>query len=153
MIAVEATKEAIWLNRLIMEMRLTQGVINFHYDSQSALHLDVNQVMDSRVKHINIIYHFIIQAVFDKTIELVKIDSKLNPVDALIKVILLESFRRYCDTMQVVHREHERYGFYLPLYIITLYSYGYGLILVNSCLIRNLVVAFRLELHAEKFYS
>lgn len=108
--AAEAAKEAIWLDKLIMEMGLTQGVVNLHCDSQSALHLAANQVMDSRVKHIDIRYHFIREAVSDKTIELVKIDGKLNPADALTKVIPLESFRRHCATMQVVHREHERYG-------------------------------------------
>lgn len=108
--AAEAAKEAIWLNKLIMEMELTQSVINLHCDSQSALHLAANQVMDNRVKHIDIRYHFIRQVVSDKTIELVKIDGKLNPADALTKVIPLESFKRHCATMQVVHREHERYG-------------------------------------------
>lgn len=58
-----------------MDMRLTQGVVNLHCYSQSALHLAANQVMDSRVKHIDISYHFIRQAVSDKKIELVKIDD------------------------------------------------------------------------------
>ncbi|OAE19335.1 hypothetical protein AXG93_1860s1450 [Marchantia polymorpha subsp. ruderalis] len=35
----------------------------------------MSKVMDSRVKHIDIKYHFIRQAVSDKTIELVKIDG------------------------------------------------------------------------------
>lgn len=91
--AVEAAKEAIWLDRLIMEMGLKQGVVNLHCDSQSALHLAANQVMDSRAKHIDIRYHFIKQALSHKTIELVKIKGKLNPADALTKVIPLESFR------------------------------------------------------------
>ncbi|OAE35430.1 hypothetical protein AXG93_2587s1450 [Marchantia polymorpha subsp. ruderalis] len=102
----EAAKEAIWLDRLIMKMGLKQGVINLHCDSESALHLAANQFMDSIVKHIDIRYHFIKQAVFEKTIKLVKIDGKLNPADPLIKVIPLESFRRHCATMQVVHGEH-----------------------------------------------
>lgn len=64
-----------------MEVRLKQSVINLHCDSESALHLAVNQIMDSRVKHIDIRYHFIKQAVFDETIELVKMDDKLNPTN------------------------------------------------------------------------
>lgn len=51
--------EAIWLDRLVMEMRLTQSVINFYCDSQIVLHLGANQVMDSKVKHIDIKFHFI----------------------------------------------------------------------------------------------
>ncbi|OAE30804.1 hypothetical protein AXG93_857s1050 [Marchantia polymorpha subsp. ruderalis] len=55
--AAEAAKEAIWLDKLIMKMGLTQGMVNLHCDSQSALHLAANQVMDSRVKHIDIRRH------------------------------------------------------------------------------------------------
>jgi hypothetical protein len=104
--AAEAAKEAIWLNRLVTEMGLTQANVNLHCDSQSALHLAVNQVMDSRVKHIDIRYHFIRQAVSDNLLELVKIDGKLNPADALTKVIPLETFSRHCARVQVLHREH-----------------------------------------------
>lgn len=86
-------------------MRLKQSVVNFHCDSQSVLFFARNQVMDSRVKHIDIRYYFIRQTVFDKKIELVKINGELNPTDALTKVIPLESFRRHCATMQVVHGE------------------------------------------------
>lgn len=87
-------------------MGLKQGVINLHCASQSALHLAANQVMYSRVKHVDIKYHFIRQAVSDKTIEVVKIDGKLNPADALTKVIPLKSSRLQCATMQNVHGEH-----------------------------------------------
>ncbi|OAE25327.1 hypothetical protein AXG93_4620s1410 [Marchantia polymorpha subsp. ruderalis] len=109
--AAEAEKEVIWLDWLIMEMGLTQGVVDLHCDSQSALHLAANHVMDSRMKHIDI--------------------------------------RRHCATMQVMHRKHERYGYKLPLYIVTPSSYGYGLVLVNFCLNSDLVIGFRLELFAE----
>ena len=100
--AAEATKEAIWLDRLITEMGLEHGKMTLNCDSQSALHLAANQVMDSRVKHIDIRYHFIRQAVSDKTFELVKIDGKLNPADAFTKVIPLESFSRHRATLQVL---------------------------------------------------
>ena len=88
-------------------MGLQQQSVNLHCDSQSALHLAVNQVMDSRVKHIDVRYHFIRQAVSDNMLELVKIDGKLNPADALTKVIPLESFSRHCAKVQVVHDEHK----------------------------------------------
>lgn len=86
-------------------------MVNLHCHSQSALHLVANQIMESRVKHIDIKYHFIRQEVSGKTIELVKIDGKFNPTNALTKVIHLESFRQQCVIMQVVHKKHEKYGF------------------------------------------
>ena len=100
--AAEAAKEAIWLDRLVTEIGLTHDTVNVHCDSQSALHLAVNQVMDSRVKQIDIKYHFLRQAVSDKMIELVKIDGTLNLVDAFTKVIPLESFSRHRTKLQVV---------------------------------------------------
>lgn len=81
-------------------------MVNLHCDSQSVLHLDANQIMNSRMKHIDIMYHFIKQAMFDKTIELIKIEVKLNPAHVLIKVITLESFTRHFHIMQIVHEEH-----------------------------------------------
>ncbi len=41
---------------------------------------------------------------FDNELELVKIDGKLNPADALTKVIPLESFYKHCTKMQIVHK-------------------------------------------------
>lgn len=105
--AAEAAKEALWLDRLVAKMRLSHDIVNLHCDSQSALHLAVNQVMNSLVKHIDIQYHFIREAVSDKKIELVKIDGKLNPGDSFTKVIPLDSFARHRSTLQIVDVEQK----------------------------------------------
>src|SRR5450759_4598828 len=103
----EAAKEAIWLDRLVTEMGLTHDIVNLHCDNQSALHLAVNQVMNSRMKHIDIMYHFLRHVVSDRMIELVKIDGKLNPTDAFTKVILLKSFSRHWAMLQVLQLDHK----------------------------------------------
>lgn len=58
----QSTKEIILLNNLLTNTGLLQQRVNLHCDSQMSifivLHLAENQVMDSRVKHINIKYHF-----------------------------------------------------------------------------------------------
>ena len=64
-------------------------------------------MMDSRVKDINIKYDYLKQVVFDKMVELVKIDGKLNPADAFTRVIPLESFSRHRWTLQIVDVEQE----------------------------------------------
>jgi hypothetical protein len=89
--AAKASKEAIWLKGLVMEMGFARASVNLHCDSRSAWHLAVNQVMASRVKHIDVRYHFIRQVLSNIMVELVKIDGTLNPA-ALTKVVLLESF-------------------------------------------------------------
>lgn len=88
-------------------MKFTHGVINLHCDNKNVLHFAANKVKYIKVKHIDIKCHFIKQEMYDKTIELVKIDSKFNPTKALTKVISLVSFMRHYATMQVVHGEHK----------------------------------------------
>lgn len=73
---VEAKKKSIWLDIVIIEMRLKPYVIYIHCDNQSAIHifLDANQLMYNILKHIDIWYHFLRYTIFDKNIELIKIN-------------------------------------------------------------------------------
>lgn len=57
--AAEVANEAIWFDKLIIEMKLKHEVVNLHYDSPIALHLTSNQVINNKVKYINIMYQFI----------------------------------------------------------------------------------------------
>lgn len=54
LVVLKVTKEAIWLDRLVIKMELTHIIC---CDSQSALHLTANRVMDIRLKHIIIKCH------------------------------------------------------------------------------------------------
>jgi hypothetical protein len=80
-------------------MRLPQHDVNLHCDSQSALHLAENQVIDSRVKHIDIRYHFVKQVVSEKELKLVKIDKELNLANGFTKVIPSDKFSRHRATL------------------------------------------------------
>lgn len=74
-----AAKEAIWLGKLVTKVGLLQSPVTLMTDSQSrsqsALHLATNQVMNSRVKHIDVRFHFIRHALLDNLVSLVKIDG------------------------------------------------------------------------------
>lgn len=54
------TNESIWFEKLIMKVRLKQYIVSLHCDSQSVIHLAFNQIIDSKVKHIDIQYHFVL---------------------------------------------------------------------------------------------
>lgn len=84
------------------------------------------------MKHNDIRVYFIRHVGFDKIIELVKIDSKFNLTNALIKVITCESFKQHRTIMQILHEKHRSIlqAFQLSLHIITLSCFGYNLILV-----------------------
>ena len=57
MVVVEATKEALWLRRLVKELGIQQGEVQFHCDSQSAIFLAKNQLYHARTKHIDVRFH------------------------------------------------------------------------------------------------
>lgn len=65
-------------------------MVNLHCDIHIALNLIANQMMDYRMKHIHIKYQFIKHGVSNKSLQLFKIDVRFNPIDKLIKVIILE---------------------------------------------------------------
>ena len=53
MVTAEATKEVLWLARLVKELGVEQGGVQVHCDSQSAIYLAKNQVCHARTKHIH----------------------------------------------------------------------------------------------------
>ena len=67
---IEASKELIWLKRLMEELEKGQEDAKLWSDSQSAIHLAKNGTFHSRTKHIKLRYHFIIVALEDGSIKL-----------------------------------------------------------------------------------
>jgi hypothetical protein len=100
--AAEAAKEAIWLGRLVTEMGIKHERVELHCDSKSALHLAENQRADSRIKHIDVRYHFLREVVEERKLSLLKIEGKENPADALTKVISAEQFVKHKRRLQVL---------------------------------------------------
>ncbi|KAL2607982.1 hypothetical protein R1flu_026555 [Riccia fluitans] len=105
--ATVAAKEAIWLGWLTSEMGLSQGCFTLYCDSQSALYLAANQVMSSKIKHIDVRYHFIKQVVFEGKVKLQKVAATLNPADGFTKYIPLESFSSHRAKLQILPMDKE----------------------------------------------
>ncbi|KAH9657251.1 hypothetical protein KPL70_022991 [Citrus sinensis] len=59
MVATQAYKEAIWIQRLLEELGHKQEKISVFCDSQSALHIAKNPAFHSRTKYIGVQYHFV----------------------------------------------------------------------------------------------
>ena len=97
--AAEAAKEAIWLSRLIQNMGLGQDKPCLFCDSKSAIHLAENHKTDSRIKHIDIRYHFIRQMVEEERIQLINVMGKENPADALTMIIPSGQFSRHREKL------------------------------------------------------
>ena len=85
MAATDASKEAVWLQRLCSSMGLVQGAIRIDCDSQSAILLAKNPTYHSKTKHIDVQYHIVRDMIEDKRVLLVKVDILKNTTNALTK--------------------------------------------------------------------
>ena len=88
----EACKEAIWLARLVGELGLRQMMLVLHCDSQSAITLAKNLLFHERRKHIDVLYHFICKCFASNKLDLVKIHTLENIIDALTKNLSCHQF-------------------------------------------------------------
>ncbi|GJR14238.1 retrovirus-related pol polyprotein from transposon TNT 1-94 [Tanacetum coccineum] len=87
MALTKAVKEAIWLRRLLKELSVELNTVAVNCDNQSAIHLSRNHVFHERTTHINVRYHFIREVLKAKTVKVLKVGTKHNNVDALMKVV------------------------------------------------------------------
>ena len=81
--ATHACKEAIWLKRLCSDVGVDAGQITICCDSQSAIFLAKNPTFHARTKHIDVQFHFVRDMVEDGKVNLEKVDTAKNVVDAL----------------------------------------------------------------------
>ncbi|KAL9261973.1 Retrovirus-related Pol polyprotein from transposon TNT 1-94-like protein [Drosera capensis] len=86
MATAEATKEALWLNRLVEELGVKQEESSVIFcDNQSAVQLTKNTMYHERTKHIDIRFHFVRNEVAKGTIKVKKVPTAENPADMLTK--------------------------------------------------------------------
>ena len=71
-VATEASKEMIWLQRFMEELGKKQENNRLYCDSESAIHLEKNSAFHSKTKHIQLRYHFIRSALEDGQLKLEK---------------------------------------------------------------------------------
>ncbi len=64
-VAIEASKEMIWLQRFLDELGKKQVLGKLYSGSQSVIHLAKNSTFHSKTKHIQLKYHFILLALED----------------------------------------------------------------------------------------
>jgi len=54
---MEAIKKAIWLQKLLDDLRIKHDLLKINYDSVSVIYLANNQVFHARTKHIDAMFH------------------------------------------------------------------------------------------------
>ncbi|KAH9290678.1 hypothetical protein KI387_034795, partial [Taxus chinensis] len=79
--SIEVIKEMIWLHHLLDELGHKQEVGRLHSDSQRTINLAKNSDFQSRMKHIQLRYHFIIVTLEEDKLKLEKIHTSKNSAD------------------------------------------------------------------------
>lgn len=94
----DATREAIWLRRLLKDMKMLKNkVITIYQDNQGCIALAKNPVSQQRTKHIDIKFHFVREQVKMKTIELTYMKTDEMLADGLTKNLSRTKFNFYID--------------------------------------------------------
>ena len=99
-----ATQETIWLRRLLNDINFTTDhptVIN--EDNQGAIDLSRNPKHHSRVKHIDIAYHFARERVASKEIEIVYCPTDSMIADVMTKALSKDKFQKFRLLLGVVN--------------------------------------------------
>ena len=83
----QATKEAIWLQWLLIEIghHPAQGPITNHSDNQGSITLAKNPIHHARTKHIDICHHFTCEKIESGDIEVIFCGADDILADVLIK--------------------------------------------------------------------
>ena len=87
MAATHASKEVLWLQRLCLELGFKQQAMRIDCDSQIAIFLAKNPAYHSRMKHIDVQYHFVRDLVESMKVLLEKVDTLDNVADSLTKSV------------------------------------------------------------------
>ena len=80
------------VKRLCSEIGFKQQVVRIDCDNRSAIFLENNPAYHSRMKHIDVQYHFVKDMVESTTVLLEKVDTLENVADSLTRSMSTEKF-------------------------------------------------------------
>ena len=95
------SKEVLWLHRLCSKIGFKQQAVRIDCDSQSAIFVAKNPAYHSKMKHIDVQYHFVRDMVESKKLLLEKVDTLDNVADSLTKSVNIEKFSSCREAMGI----------------------------------------------------
>ena len=102
MAAAQATKEALWLRKLLSDLKADPGTMVIKCDNQAAIKILKNPILSARSKHIDVIYHFARERVARQEVKFEYIDTEHMIADALTKVVSKSKFEYCCSGMGIL---------------------------------------------------
>ena len=98
--AAHATKEVVWLRRLLNELgQTTKAPTHLHIDNQSAIAIARNPEFHDRTKHIDVRYHFLRQKVENEEILLTYLPTDNQIADVLTKGLARAKHEHFSEEM------------------------------------------------------
>jgi hypothetical protein len=108
MAATQATKEAIWIRRLLGDLGHQQDFATTIYeDNQGTIELAKNPVHHQRTKHIDIQHHFVREKIESGEIDLVYCPTGDQLADTLTKSLTREKFQHFFNKLGLVEHHDE----------------------------------------------
>ena len=95
-----ASKEALWLRRILEDLGLPQQEPTPLYcDNQSAIALAKNPVYHAKSKHISLHHHFIREKIEERKVSLIYCKGEDQVADILTKPLSREKFEFHCKNL------------------------------------------------------
>ena len=103
--AAEATKEAIWLRKLLSDVgHVCDGPTLLNVDNQSAIKLSRNPEFHRRSKHIDVRHSFICEKLEENVIDTKYVNTENQYADVLTKALPLDKFCKFRNNMNVIEK-------------------------------------------------
>ena len=83
------------MKNFLQELGVKHDSYILYYDSQSIIHLVKNSTYHSKSKHIDVRYHWILDVLEKKQLQLEKIHTTENMLDIMIKPLPKEKLKSY----------------------------------------------------------
>lgn len=99
-----ASKEAIWIQKLLMDLGIENTEIILYEDNQGCLALANNPVNHTRTKHIDVQYHFVREKLENEAFKLEYCPTENMLADLLTKPIAKHQFQKLREGLQIMRK-------------------------------------------------
>ena len=108
----EASKEAVWLKRILKDLGYEQGTVVIYEDNQGAIAFTKNNVNHKRNKHIEVRYHYTRRLVENGEISVEYLPTNYMIADILTKSVSKQQFKSLvgslCGTVNIEEQWKEK---------------------------------------------